>query len=226
MNFLETYISWLVKLSKRRSRQGLYEFLSRQYALIHSNANVLAVGAGGEITQLLTEYAITNKFRIVSIDIDPARGPDIVGDVCNYQFSKNKFDFIVIPEVLEHLHSPSDALSNLHSALKQNGTMILTTPFILPMHDRPNDYFRFTQHGIELLLKKFHNVSVIPRNSYFEAIDVLWVRLLQTNQRSAYILCFFLIPLIFIIKRPITMVLSKLVATDAMTTGYVVIAKK
>jgi hypothetical protein len=110
--------------------------------------------------------------------------------------------------------------------MRKGGTLILTTPFILPMHDRPHDYFRFTVHGLELLLRDFEHVQIRARDSYFEAIDVLWMRLLQVNQRSATIVSVLMIPLIFFLKRPLTLLLSRLVRTDAMTTGYVATARK
>jgi hypothetical protein len=94
------------------------------------------------------------------------------------------------------------------------------------MHDRPHDYFRFTRYGLEFLLKDFYKVRIQERNSYFEAIDVLWVRLLVTKSRSARFISYVLIPLVFYLKRPLTAFLGKLVRTNAMTTGYVVTAVK
>jgi SAM-dependent methyltransferase len=223
---LARYYSWLGKLSKLRSRQGLYEFLEREYSTIPRGARVLAVGAGGEVNQLLAGFSSANGLDLISIDIDPARGPEIVGDICKLPLRANAFDVVVLSEVLEHLQSPADGLSNLHGTLKLGGRLILTVPFILPTHDRPHDYFRFTVHGLELLLRDFRDVHISARDSYFEAIDVLWVRLLQTDQRSARFLSAFLIPIVFFLKRPITLLFSRYCATDAMTTGYVVTAIK
>jgi 2-polyprenyl-3-methyl-5-hydroxy-6-metoxy-1,4-benzoquinol methylase len=209
-----------------RSRKGLYEFLSRQYSAIPRGAKVLTVGAGGEVNKLLAQYAAATDFHVTSIDIDPARGPDVVGDICELPLSPDTFDVVVLSEVLEHLRSPADGLANLHDTLKDGGTLILTTPFILPMHDRPYDYFRFTAHGLELLLRDFRNVQIAARDSYYEAIDVLWVRLLQTRERSPSALALFVVPLVFFLKRPITLALGRFFATEAMTTGYVVTAMK
>ena len=218
--------SWLLRQSKLRSRQGLYEFLEREYSAIPRQADVLSIGAGGEVNTLLLNVAKRNGFKVTTFDIDVARGPDIVGDICNYDFGARQFDVVVISEVLEHLAEPSLGLKTIHGILKDNGRLVLSTPFILPLHDRPHDYFRFTRYGLELLLKDFRNVRVQERNSYFEAIDVLWVRLLIENRSSAKLASCFIIPFIFYIKRPLTVLLSKLVQTDAMTTGYVVAAVK
>jgi len=223
---LTRYHFWLVRLSKLRSRQGLYEFLEREYAAIPRGASVLAVGAGGEVNQLLARFSSANELDVISIDIDPARGPEIVGDVCKLPLLANAFDVVVLSEVLEHLHSPAEGLRDLHGTLKHGGRLILTVPFILPMHDRPHDYFRFTVNGLELLLSDFREVDISARDSYFEAIDVLWVRLLQADRRAARFLAFFVVPIVFFLKRPITLLLTRCCATDAMTTGYVVTAVK
>lgn len=211
-------------MSKQRSRQGLYEFLAREYASIPSGADVLSVGAGGEVNHLLSTIARKSGFTLTTFDIDPERGPDVVGDICTYDFGARRFDAVVIAEVLEHLASPPLGLQTVHRILRPGGRLILSTPFILPLHDRPYDYFRFTRYGLQMLLRDFHEVVVRERNSYFEAIDVLWVRLLIEQSRHARLTSYFLVPLIYYIKRPVTQLLSRIVRTDAMTTGYVVTA--
>jgi SAM-dependent methyltransferase len=224
--WMNRYMSWLQRLSKKRSRQGLYKFLAEQFSRVPGNSTVLTVGSGGEVNKLLDRYAKATGFKVTSLDIDPKRLPDVIGDACNCPFADNAFDAVVVSEVLEHLHTPPDALASIHRILKTDGLLILTTPFILPMHDRPYDYFRFTEHGVKLLLARFKDTSIKPRNSYFETIDVLWVRLLQTDLRSARLLSLIIIPIVYFLSRPLTLLLGKLVATDAMTTGYVVSARK
>lgn len=216
----------LLQLSKKRSRQNLYEFLEGNYAKIPSGASVLSVGSGGDINDLLGKYAQTQGFRVTTIDIDPNRKPDLVGDICSYDFKENKFDVVVMGEVLEHLHSPQSGLDVIHGVLKPGGILLLSTPFILPIHDEPYDYFRFTRHGLQLLLRKFDPVDIKERNSYFEAIDVLWLRLLVIPSEKAKWLNFIIIPIVYYLARPITIMLTKFIPTNAMTTGYVVHATR
>lgn len=215
----------LLKLSKIRSRQGLYEFLNAQFAGIENGSKVLTIGSGGEINNLLYRFAKLNDFDVTSFDIDPERKPDILGDLCNYKFDQS-FDVIVCCEVLEHLHSPHLGVETIFNALVPAGKLILTTPFMLPLHDRPYDYFRFTKYGLAYLLKEFEEVNIKERNSYFESIDVLWVRTLNIGTKRAESVATILIPLVFFLKRPFTKLLDKLLPTDAMTTGYVVTSYK
>jgi hypothetical protein len=58
----------------------------------------------------------------------------------------------------------------------------MSTPFLLPIHDAPADYFRFTEQGLRSLLEGFRDVCVNSRNGYFESINVLRMRALVSPQ--------------------------------------------
>ncbi len=219
MNLLE-------KLSKNRSRQGLYSFLEREFSAIPSGSRVLTVGSGGEINRRLTLFALQTGFNVLSFDVDPARNPDIVGDICTYEFEESSFDVIVICEVLEHVHSPHLAVQTLLRALDVGGKLILSTPFMLPIHEAPRDFYRFTRYGLEFLLREFEEVTIKPRNSYFEAIDVLWMRTVQSTFRRTRVLSFLMAPVVYFLYRPFTLLFTRLAYSDEMTTGYNVTAIK
>lgn len=214
-----------VRLSKRFSRRGLYDFLAREFARIAAGARVLSIGAGGEVNRLLHRCAQGGKFKVASFDIDPAQGPDLVGDICTHDFGSARYDVVVMSEVLEHTHAPHLALQNVHHVLAPGGTLILTVPFALPIHDAPGDYFRFTRHGLTHLLHAFEHVDIRERNSYFHAIDVLQVRLIHADARTTRWLSYVLITLM-ILKWPITEMLGRFFRSDALTTGYLVSARK
>jgi 2-polyprenyl-3-methyl-5-hydroxy-6-metoxy-1,4-benzoquinol methylase len=217
--------SKFVKLSKLLSRKGIYPFLEREFGRIAGGAKVLNIGAGGDIGKVLSEHAARRNFQVVSLDIDAQRRPDLVGDICTYDFGEPRFDAVVMAETLEHVHSPQLALDNVRRALKDGGSLILTTPFIFPIHDRPHDYYRYTRYGLEYLLRDFRDVSVQERNSWTEAIDVLGVRLIMDKNWPARILAPFLVLLAFV-RWPISFLISRVVRTDFITSGYVVTARK
>jgi SAM-dependent methyltransferase len=217
--------STIMAMSKRMSRRGLYEFLAGEYAVLPANGEVLSVGAGGEVNRLLVDFATRTGFGVVSFDIDAKRQPDIQGDICTHDFGARQFDAVVLSEVLEHVHWPHLALENIRKMLKPGGKLILTTPFMLPMHDRPYDFYRFTRYGLEFLLRDYSNVAIRERNSYYEAIDVFYARLLQSGSKRARIFAHFMIPIVFI-RAPFMRLLARIAPTDAMTTGYVATATK
>ena len=217
--------SKFVKLSKLLSRKGLYPFLEQEFGKIPAGAKVLNIGAGGDIGKTLMRHAARQQFQVVALDIDEQRHPDIAGDICAYDFKGQQFDTIVMAEILEHIHSPHLALENVHRVLKDSGRLILTVPFIFPIHDQPYDYYPYTRYGLAYLLRHFRDVSITERNSWTETIDVLSARLIMDKNWPARILAPFLV-LLALIKWPISFLLSRMIRTDFITSGYVVTARK
>jgi SAM-dependent methyltransferase len=207
------------------SRKGLYEFLGREFSAIKPGERVLTIGAAGDVHRLLAQHAEQQTFSVTSCDIDQKYQPDILGDICTFDFGEQTFDVIVLSEVLEHVHSPHLAIRNIHSLLRPDGRLILTVPFIFPIHERPHDYFRYTRYGLEFLLSEFKNVNIRERNSWAEAINALALRLVVDKNRASRLVA----PLFVLgafVKLPFVLLLGKLVQTDLMTTGYVVTASK
>ncbi|MBK9553515.1 MAG: class I SAM-dependent methyltransferase [Saprospiraceae bacterium] len=187
---------------------------------------VLTVGSGGDIGDCIFKFADKNGFNVISLDLDEARKPDVLGDICTTVLPSSKYDVVVICEVLEHLHSPHLALDNIYNSLKPGGKLIVSAPFCLPIHDMPHDYFRFTRFGLELLLKRFKQVTITERNTYFEAIDVIWMRIIMDNPSINAYISGLILPFIYYLKRPITLFLGRLIPLKGLTTGYIATAIK
>ena len=217
--------SSVVRLSKVLSRQGIYPFLEEQFGRIPEGASVLNVGAGGEFGVRLEAHARSRPFDVLSIDVDAGRGPDITGDIAEYDFQGRTFDAVVMAEVLEHVTAPDQAIQAVHRALTPGGGLILTTPFLFPLHDRPDDYYRFTRYGLEWLLREFSEVTIAERNSWAEAINVLWVRLIK-EKNPGLRLAGPLIVGLGLAFWPVAWALGRLIKTDFLTSGYLVLARK
>ena len=225
MNLIKKIYIAFIWLSKILSRKGIYPFLNREFEKIESNKKVLTIGAGGEVNKLLKKHSIENSFNVTSFDISENMRPDILGDICTYDFEENKYDYIVIAEVLEHLHSPHLAIDKIGHVLNSNGKVILTVPFIFPIHERPYDYYRYTKYGLGFLFKDFCNVKIKERNSWIEAINALHVRLVMDQNITSRLFAPFFIILAFL-NLPFVLILSKIIKTDFITTGYLLTAEK
>ena len=66
---------------------------------------------------------------------------------------RNHFDAIVCTQVFEHLAYPEKAAQSLFEIMAPNGVLLLTAPFISPVHYEPTDFRRFTPECLELILK-------------------------------------------------------------------------
>lgn len=124
---------------------------------------ILEIGSGkaegGEYT-----YSMQSLFpdaEFVMSDIEPEFGHRII-DVTNLDIVE-EFDAILCISVLEHLPDPSAATRGILRALRSDGTAIIGVPAAYPLHDEPADYWRFTEHGLRMLLQPFSSVRVEHR---------------------------------------------------------------
>jgi SAM-dependent methyltransferase len=78
-----------------------------------------------------------------------ANFPDF--DVCSTTLPKT-FDLIIADQVFEHLLWPYRAGKNVHAMLKPDGYLLVTTPFLIKVHEVPVDCSRWTELGMKHLL--------------------------------------------------------------------------
>lgn len=72
-------------------------------------------------------------------------------DVCA-SILDEKFDLIIAEQVFEHLLWPNKAGKNVYSMLNEGGYFLITTPFLLRIHNYPVDCNRWTVIGMKYFL--------------------------------------------------------------------------
>jgi len=88
-------------------------------------------------------------------DIEKKHNPDIVLDVANMDKVRSEsIDTINAIELFEHTKDPEKGLSECCRVLKKNGTVILSAPFLYPVHKDPCDFQRWTKEKWEKELEK------------------------------------------------------------------------
>lgn len=215
---------YLFVISKLFSRQNLYRWLKSYIkSLENHNINVLNIGAGGEIGNIVND--LKKKNNVITIDIDPDRNPDIVMDATNLEFDSNSFDVVFIMEILEHIKEPQKAVDEIFRVLKDEGIVVFSTPFVFGIHDKPYDFFRYTRYGILEVFKKYKSIEIKERNDYLHTIIVLFSRLLLSEYKIDKVIGALFIILI-LITYPLIFIISKTIKSNNITTGYFCIARK
>src|SRR3989339_113906 len=153
-------------LTRKITRVELEKFISEN----SSDRLTLDLGCSN------SPYSHYFKNRI-GLDVNKGRGVDVVADAHDLPFEDGKFDIILCTEVLEHLHSPHVAISEMKRVLKVGGKLILTTRFIFPIHDDPGDYFRYTKYGLRYLFKDWNVISLVEEVGTKDAFAVLLQRI-------------------------------------------------
>lgn len=220
------FSDFLIKLSKNISRKNLHKLIKKELKNFNNDKiKVVNIGSGGITENFLKSF---KNIDLKSIDIDKSRNPDFVEDITKLEsFKKLNFipDVICCFEVLEHIKSPEEAVNNLFKLSDVNTKILISVPFNFPIHDEPNDYFRFTKYGIKHLFKEFSTIEIIERDGWIDNIFVFITRLkFSKNYILKGISVLFI--LIYHIIFPLTDVIQKLLKFKNITTGYFVVAKK
>jgi SAM-dependent methyltransferase len=75
--------------------------------------------------------------------------PNILANASTLPVQANTVDAVLMMDVIEHLREPYQALQESFRVLKPKGKLLVTIPFLYPIHDAPHDYQRYTLHGIK-----------------------------------------------------------------------------
>ena len=97
----------------------------------------------------------TIREDIVRVDNESYEGIDIVADALNLPFKNDSCDLVICESSLEHFKDPILAVKEMNRVLKKEGLVYISVPFIVGFHASPNDYFRWTEAGVEELMKNF-----------------------------------------------------------------------
>ncbi|MDX5361138.1 MAG: class I SAM-dependent methyltransferase [Alphaproteobacteria bacterium] len=98
--------------------------------------------------------------KVVCVDIREAPGVDLVADAHDmHMVPDNSVDAVVTISVLEHVNNPWKVMEEIHRILKPGGIVYVSVPFIFPFHADPDDYWRFSHKGLEVLCERFDRVD-------------------------------------------------------------------
>lgn len=107
------------------------------------------------------------RCQVVTLDITPDTGPDVVADITrhNAHLPEGHFDALLCTEVLEHVVDPFAAVREMRRILKVGGYLLVTTPLNARIHGPVPDCWRFTEFGLKVLFRDFETVHFEKLNT-------------------------------------------------------------
>lgn len=96
---------------------------------------------------------------VITVDLLPHDTVDVRADILRLPFGDATFDAAFCCGMLEHVLDPRSAITEIERILKPGGLIHVAAPFIQGYHPDPQDYWRFTVEGLQLLCRSFEELD-------------------------------------------------------------------
>jgi SAM-dependent methyltransferase len=132
------------------SRQRLWLEAKAFAESIPAGALVLDAGAGKAPYKPLLALTRYESADFEQVNKKYAKST-YVCDLSAIPVEDGRFDAIYFNQVMEHLPEPKLVIQELHRVLKPGGRMLFTGPLFYEEHERPYDFYRYTQFALRYL---------------------------------------------------------------------------
>lgn len=94
---------------------------------------------------------------------------DVIGDLEQIPLPTGAFDAVISVVVLEHTRRPQQVIEEMARVMRPHGKLFLVVPNQWEIHQKPNDFFRFTNYGVTHLLtvSGLRVVKIEPVGGFF-----------------------------------------------------------
>ena len=94
------------------------------------------------------------KPEFTVVNIDEHYGYDLKFDVeKDFPLEDASYDHVLCLNLLEHVYGYAHVLRESYRVMRPGGTFVSVTPFSIPLHACPHDFFRYTDSALRRMLK-------------------------------------------------------------------------
>lgn len=97
----------------------------------------------------------------------------VVTDITHLPIREEIVDWVLIPNIVEHVNEPEAMFLEACRVLKKGGRAFVFAPHVREEHQPPYDYFRYTRYGLRHLFEKagFEVQSITPASGIFDVLS-------------------------------------------------------
>ncbi|MCC6166438.1 MAG: methyltransferase domain-containing protein [Caldilineaceae bacterium] len=146
-------------------------FMAQQAAALAPRSRVLDLG--GHKRAKRGEFDIGRyDLQVVYANLTVDKTPDLQANAAALPLAADSFDAVVCAELLEHVPDPRRVLVEAARVLRPGGSLVLTIPFLYPIHADPYDFGRYTDTFWRHTLAEagFCGVEVTPQGFFFSVL--------------------------------------------------------
>jgi SAM-dependent methyltransferase len=213
-------------------RKSIYDALRDNVPLFHGT--LLDVGCGELPYKSFFLGGNTSVTTNIGLDLHNSEiynkvKPDVVWDGNSIPLENGSIDCALATEVFEHCHDPEIVMNEISRVLKPGGVLFFTVPFVWPLHDVPNDHYRYTPFSLERHLRcsGFQKIEIRALGGWDASLAQmigLWVNRRPHSRYMKKLLQVMSLPLIkLLVKKDVP---PTCFSENAMITGFYGTANK
>ena len=156
---------------KNSPRIWLEHELHEYSATLSEGSLLLDAGSGDQRYKQLFPQCIYESTDFEQVDKD-YESSTYICDLADIPVEDNRFDSIVFTQVMEHLPEPTMVLKELLRVAKPGATLFYSGPLTFHEHEKPYDFYRYTQFGVRHLFETagWEIVELRPLDSYLSTV--------------------------------------------------------
>lgn len=215
-------------------------YFTRKMILIYLKKNILDIS--GILLDVGCGKKPYKKFFFENSNIDSYLGldikeaieyggekPDIFWEDDKIPLNENTINTAIATEVLEHVPNPELFLLEVNRVLKPKGLLLVTIPFLWPLHEIPHDNYRYTPFAIKRILENsgFVDINIQAMGGWNASLGqmiALWTKRSFKAKLPKIIFTIIFYPIIYLLyyydKKP------KIFKESSMITGLGISARK
>jgi SAM-dependent methyltransferase len=197
----------------------------------HARGELLDVGCGSMPFAGVLEDRVT---RYVGVDLPGSHDfwgahPHVYGLAETLPFRDASFDTLLSVSLLNYLPEPGRMIAEARRLLRPDGILLLEFPQTMPLDDEDRDYFRFTRHGAELLLRAngFEPLEYVPIGSLPARVGLSTIGALgRLNRGPTRVLTEIPVRLLYVVVQLASELLDRLFFNPDEVLAHLVVARR